>query len=370
MTHPVRSTRLAGRRRKVCLRLAVSLWPLLLLLAGLPAAAGEQEPVLRENITVHSDIVTLGDLFENAGAIAAIPVFRSPDPGEDGIVTSHRIAAAAHQHGLIWTNPGDIDKVVISRPSRMVKADDFAKLVRARIAADLGIEDDSALDVELSRNFAPVHLDPRNTSPLAVESLDYSNTTGSFRARIGFTAASDNQPTIVIHGRATEMLELPVPARPIDREQEIAAEDIKLIRIAKSRVGRGTVLTRDDIVGMAAKRRLAANRPVPRADLDAPKIIKRNTVVEIQFEQGGLFLKADGRALSDAAKGEAVKVLNTQTKRTVEGTAITAGVVSVTARTASVTPIKRTYLTSRITRVHAKKPPRFSAWETSVVKAN
>lgn len=181
MTEPIDTQRLSTRRRRnVCLRLAVSLWPLVLL-SGFAAAADQQEPVLKENITVYSDIVTLGDLFENAAAIANIPVFRSPDPGEDGIVTSHRIQAAAHQHGLIWTNPGDIDKVVVSRPSRVLGPDDFAKLVRARIAADLGIEDDKAVDVKLDAKTATVHLDPRDTSPLAVQSLDFNNTTGSFR---------------------------------------------------------------------------------------------------------------------------------------------------------------------------------------------
>ena len=47
-------------------------------------------PALKRSITVTSDIVRLGDLIDNAGGFAAIPVFRSPDLGTTG-----RLAAPA-----------------------------------------------------------------------------------------------------------------------------------------------------------------------------------------------------------------------------------------------------------------------------------
>lgn len=370
MTNPTRSKcSFSAQRLNAIRRLTLALVTLLPF-ASLPAAAQQEEPVLRENITVYSDIVTLGDLFENADSVANIPVFRSPDTGQEGIVTSHRIAAAAHQHGLIWTNPGEINKVVVSRPSRQVTLDDFTKLVRERIASDLGIEDESALDIKLDEQTVPVHLNPRNTSPLSVQSLDYNNTSGSFRALIGFRVLSETQPNIVVRGRAIEMLEIPVPEQPIIRNQSITAEDIRVIRIARTRIRRGTALSADEIIGQAAKRRLAANRPVLRRDLEAPKLVKRNTMVEILFETGGLLLKAEGRALSDAAKGQAVKVLNTQTKRTVEGTAIATGVVSVASKSRSAALVSPAHRPRRITRNQAKQTTRANPWATRVVKAN
>ncbi|MGI9387726.1 MAG: flagellar basal body P-ring formation chaperone FlgA [Methyloligellaceae bacterium] len=335
-----------------------------------PVAAQQDEPVLRENIVVYSDVVTLGDLFENAATVANIPVFRSPDAGQDGIVTGHRIAAAAHQHGLIWANPGEIDKVAVSRPSRKITPEDLTKLVRGRIAQDLGIKNEGTLDIKLNARTATVHLDSRNTSPLTVQSLDLNNTSGVFRARIGYSGVSETQTNIVVRGRAIEMAELPVPVRPILRNQTIATEDIKVIRIAKARISDGTAQAREDVIGKAAKRRLTANRPMQRSDLEAPKVIKRNTMVEILFVQGGLLLKSEGRALSDAAKGQAVKVLNTQTKRTIEGTAVAAGVVSVAAKTRAAAFIKSRVPARQITRVETKKGERISPWTTRVVRAN
>ena len=342
------------------------------LLATHPAQAQQGAPVLRESITVYSDVVTLGDLFENAATVANIPVFRSPDMGQDGIVTSHRIAAAAHQHGLIWTNPGEIDKVAVSRPSRLVTLDDFRQLIAGRIATDLGIEDESSIDVTLDPKTNPIHLDSHRKTPLIVHSLDQNNSSGSFRAVIGFSILTESQPNIVVRGRAIEMVQVAVPSENIDRKQIITADNIKVLRIAKSRIRRNTLLNRDELIGQAAKRRLAVNRPVLRTDLEAPKLIKRNTMVEILFKSGGLLLKAEGRALADAAMGEAVKVLNIQTKRTIEGTAIAVGVVSVAGRKTPALRLQRTSQTQpkRVSATRSTQNRRVRQWQTSVVRSN
>ena len=48
-------------------------------------------PRLKELVTVSSEIVRIGDLVENAGAAADVPVFRAPGPRPD-----RRRAGAAH----------------------------------------------------------------------------------------------------------------------------------------------------------------------------------------------------------------------------------------------------------------------------------
>ena len=37
-------------------------------------------PMLRANVVVTSDIVRIGDVIDNAGAAAAIAIYRAPDP--------------------------------------------------------------------------------------------------------------------------------------------------------------------------------------------------------------------------------------------------------------------------------------------------
>ena len=56
------------------IRYAALALPLAGLLAG-PAAAQNAMPALRANVVVTGDIVRIGDLVENAGAVADVPIF-------------------------------------------------------------------------------------------------------------------------------------------------------------------------------------------------------------------------------------------------------------------------------------------------------
>ena len=58
---------------------------------ALPALAQEHfaerlagSPTLKAEAMVSSEIVRIGDLVENAGAVADIPIFRAPDLGQSG----------------------------------------------------------------------------------------------------------------------------------------------------------------------------------------------------------------------------------------------------------------------------------------------
>ena len=61
-----------------------------LLALALPAAAADDfiaSPTLRASVSVTADVVRVGDLVDNAGSAALIPVYRSPDLGTTGTLT-------------------------------------------------------------------------------------------------------------------------------------------------------------------------------------------------------------------------------------------------------------------------------------------
>ena len=56
-------------------------------LTTLSAAAAASEPAhpkLRAEAVIAGDIVRIGDLVENAGIVAQVPIFRAPDLGFSG----------------------------------------------------------------------------------------------------------------------------------------------------------------------------------------------------------------------------------------------------------------------------------------------
>ena len=58
-------------------------------------------PVLRSEATVNGPTVLNGDLVDNAGIIAKVPIFRAPDLGFTGTVPAEAVVEAVRTHALI-----------------------------------------------------------------------------------------------------------------------------------------------------------------------------------------------------------------------------------------------------------------------------
>lgn len=304
--------------------------PALVLFAALAVQAGAaragEQPILKEKISVYGDLVTLGDMFENAGDASDTAVFRSPELGTTGVVGAQRVASAARQHGIEWKNPGGIDEVVVNRPGRLVTLEEVREIIGERAG-----EDGETWTVSFDRGAKPFHIDPRVEAPVTVKHFYLQPRSGKFRAVISV----DNPPYPVrdkeYTGRAYPSVEAVVPARVIERDAMIVREDLKVVQLPRTRVSNSAIETIEDAIGMAARRRLAPGRAIRRGDLEEPKLVKRNSLVTLVYRAPGMVLKAKGRALDDAAKGQTVQIVNLQSKRTVEAQVTGAGMASVSS---------------------------------------
>jgi flagella basal body P-ring formation protein FlgA len=75
-----------------------------------------------------------------------------------------------------------------------------------------------------------------------------------------------------------------------------------------------------DVVGKQTRIALYKGRPLRPEDLGSPTVVRRNQIVTITFQRGGLSLRAEGRALDKGALGERIRVLNIDSRRTVFAT--------------------------------------------------
>src|SRR5262245_7678875 len=79
-------------------------------------------PPRKREVTVKGEIVRIGDLIENAGVVADVPIFRAPDIGQTGSVPAARVIDAVRPHHILWLDTGGLDEVVVTRASRTVDA--------------------------------------------------------------------------------------------------------------------------------------------------------------------------------------------------------------------------------------------------------
>ena len=75
-------------------------------------------PRLKELVTVTSEIVRIGDLIENAGPAADVPIFRAPDLGQTGAVQVARIAEALRPYDITGLDTGGLTEVDFTMAER------------------------------------------------------------------------------------------------------------------------------------------------------------------------------------------------------------------------------------------------------------
>src|SRR5205807_2709469 len=93
---------------------------------------GTRGPALKRAVMVKGEIVRIGDLIENAGAVTDVAIFRAPDLGQTGSVPAVRVIEAVRGHHIIALDTRGLEEVLVTRASRAVDGREIeARLLRA-----------------------------------------------------------------------------------------------------------------------------------------------------------------------------------------------------------------------------------------------
>lgn len=84
-------------------------------LFGASAFAQDVAVSLRPHVVAEGPAVTLGDLFESAGAVGGRAVAPAPAPGQTARFSAQFVAAAASAAGLAWTPPEGLRVIEVTR---------------------------------------------------------------------------------------------------------------------------------------------------------------------------------------------------------------------------------------------------------------
>jgi flagella basal body P-ring formation protein FlgA len=319
-----------------------SLLLLALLTAGPGAAAAQSlddvitTPVLRAEVSVTSDIVRIGDVIDNAGPAAQIAIYRSPDLGTTGKLPVAQVLAALRAHRVIGVDTKDIREVTVTRLSRTLESRDIETQVAAALEHRGGLGGAANLSLTFDRDVQTTQLDASNTGALQVVANKFDPRSGRFD--LTFEIANDAgiaAARLRFTGTAVETVEAAVLARGVERNEILKSSDVVVERRPKTEVG-NDVAGRDRAVGMQARRQLRAGQALRLADLAKADLVQRDQPVTLIYQTAGLYLTVRGKAIDGGAEGDVVSVVNLQSKRTVTGTVIGRGQVSVAVPTASV----------------------------------
>lgn len=313
-----------------------------LLALAMPARAevlddGIRPPVLHAKVTVTSDVVRVGDLVDNAGTAALVPVYRAPDLGTTGTIPTAQVLSALRAHQVIGVEAKDIKQVTVTRLARNIRAKDIQSAVAHALEHRGGLGDADNLTLTFDRDLSDLHLDASNSGTIEPVAARVDPRSGRFDVTFEIANDASSAPTQLRYtGVAIETVEAAVLTRNVERTEILKSSDVIVERRPKAEVGSDAAV-RDQVLGMQMRHPMRAGQALRVADLTKPDLVQRDQAVTLIYQTAGIYLTTRGKALDSGTEGDVVSVLNPQSKRTVTG--IVTGRGQVTIQVATPAPV-------------------------------
>ena len=296
--------------------------PFVMLLALLPVVPAGAA-TLRPFTTLERRVVRLSDLWD--GVVKDRDIGPAPAPGARISVEAPQLAAIARQFGVDWEPSTPGDRAILERAGRPVARETVIAALRSALGA-AGAPADA--DVEVQAFSAPVVATESAAVP-SVSQLSYDVGSGLFTALIGVTGDGPAPAETRVSGRVVAMQDVLVPVRTIGAGEVVGAADLRVARIRAARWPSELVRSMEQAVGFSPRRVLLQDQPIAAADLEQPLMVRKGATVRMMLNMPGIALTAEGVALSPAAMGQRLRVLNPNSKMLVDAEATGPGEVRV-----------------------------------------
>jgi len=302
-------------------------------LAPLPALGDEIVPAvsdqltLRDRIMVDDDVVRLADLFQETLSDGDIAVAQSPRPGQTMTLDARFLQQVARAYRLDWKPSSKYQKVVIGRMSQRVTAPMVRTAIADAVQARIGAESD--LDVALDGGDLEFDLPTDIENSVSVSAINFDPSSNRFAAIL--VAPADGPPVVQrnVFGTVFEMAQVPVPKRLISAGDIITADDLEWQPVHLARLSGNSLTDAEQLVGRMARRPLKAGQILRQTDVAVSPVIHKNDLIRLVVQTGQMTLSVQGKALQDAAMGQAIRVVNVNSNRQLSGTVVDGGTVTV-----------------------------------------
>ena len=152
--------------------------------------------------------------------------------------------------------------------------------------------------------------------------LDWANPSG-FRRLVVQTGDGSEREETAAPARAggDKTVDALTFARNLATGEVIRPEDVLWTKVQAHLVPADAPGDPKQVIGLTTRHTEREGVVIASHDLIAQKVIKKDEIVSVIYDVDGVTLKLQGKALADAAAGDVVQVLNTQSKKTIEAVA-------------------------------------------------
>jgi flagella basal body P-ring formation protein FlgA len=136
---------------------------------------------------------------------------------------------------------------------------------------------------------------------------------------VGVRCTGSSTWTLYVPVRVSLFGDVVVAARPLTRDRQLTANDLKLARRDLAQLHNGYFSTIDQALGKKVGRNIAVDTTLSTSLVKEPLAVRRGQRVNLTALAGGLEVRMTGEAMSDGITGERIKVRNLRSKRVVDG---------------------------------------------------
>lgn len=120
-----------------------------------------------------------------------------------------------------------------------------------------------------------------------------------------------------------------VAAQPISAGSFVKDEDVEIKEMPLDKLGVGTLTSADEAVGKKAKHNIAKGAPLALAVLDVQPDVNSGETVTLVMSRNGFTIITKGKALEKGFKGDLIRVIASESKKSMQGIIIDKQTVDV-----------------------------------------
>lgn len=273
---------------------------------------------LKQRIKVSDVNIRLSDIFTDISIEQDKDVFTAPTPGHSKRVSTTELWKIAQLNGVDWEKP------LINKPIRIMREGHPVDLdaLRAFLSEEMrsrGIDDDVQVSIYgLTKSlYLPVNSDIMD---IEINTLTISSNRDRYRAKLLWPVGDGSFNEVDLNGSIEHVRAIPVLNRTLLPGEVIARSDIAWANISIKKITANTIQSVDNFIGYTPRRAITANKMIRTSDIEALKFVIKGSQVSITFVSGPLVIKTIGKALQHGAMGDAIRILNMGSNKTIIAT--------------------------------------------------
>lgn len=315
----------------ICAGLAVSTLHAVAAPSGQPATV-----ILKSAVEIDADVIRLKDVAALNGSSPAgvdmlgeTVVGRAPLPGQTRFVDIDYIRIRLKQADvdtdrLVFSGAADVR---ITRKSASLPVAEIEKAVEMAIRSRMPWRSEAV-------TIRDIHFD--ESVPLPRGRLSYRIVSNRNEDYLGQTLLAlhlfvDGAPIrkIWVNATISVMSDVVVVNRPLGRQQTVTAADLNLERRDLADLPSDAVRRVADVIGNRTTRMIYPGTVMQTGMITLPPLVRRGDIVKIIASKGPMTITATGMVKQQGAKGDLVRVVNTDSNRIVTARVTGPGAVAV-----------------------------------------